>query len=111
MEQYGTKLPGTTLFFLSEYTRTGPPGLFSRASAMRSPLVDLVTLGLERGTEMMTPLPVPSHSLLQETSRDVIRTKEKPSFPVPGSEIGVSLGGGGQIMNTGNKPWHASGEE
>lgn len=31
----------------------------------------------------MTPLLVPIHSRLQETIRAVIRTKEKPSFPVP----------------------------
>ena len=32
---------------------------------------------------MMTPLPVPSQSLLQETCSAVMRTKEKPSLPVP----------------------------
>ena len=35
---------------------------------------------------MMTPLPVPSHRRLQLTWRAVIRTKEKPSFPVPEEE-------------------------
>ena len=37
----------------------------------------------ESGTEMITPLPVPIHSLLLEISIDVILTNEKPSFPVP----------------------------
>ncbi len=40
----------------------------------------------ERGTEMMTPFPVPIHSLLTETRRAVIRTNENPSFPVPANE-------------------------
>ena len=37
----------------------------------------------ESGTEIMTPLPVPIQSRLQETNRDVILTNENPSFPVP----------------------------
>lgn len=36
-----------------------------------------------RGIEMMTPLPVPIHRRLHDTIREVILTKEKPSFPVP----------------------------
>lgn len=32
---------------------------------------------------MITPFPVPIHSLLQEISMAVIRTKENPSLPVP----------------------------
>ena len=40
----------------------------------------------ESGTEMMTPLPVPIHSRLQEVNRDVIRTNEKPSLPVPANQ-------------------------
>ena len=37
----------------------------------------------DSGTEMITPFPVPIHSLLTEMSKAVIRTKENPSFPVP----------------------------
>lgn len=37
----------------------------------------------DRGTEMITPLPVPIHSRLQEISMAVIRTNENPSLPVP----------------------------
>ena len=54
------------LTLLSEYTLTGAPGLalFSMTSAMRLPEDDLLTAdGLLRGTEIITPLPVPSHSL------------------------------------------------
>lgn len=40
----------------------------------------------DRGTEMMTPFPVPIHRRLHDTNIDVMRTKEKPSFPVPGIE-------------------------
>lgn len=36
-----------------------------------------------RGMEMTTPLPVPTQSRLPATSRAVMRTKEKPSLPVP----------------------------
>lgn len=36
-----------------------------------------------RGMEIMTPLPVPIHRRLHDTMRAVIRTNEKPSFPVP----------------------------
>ena len=35
------------------------------------------------GIEMMTPLPVPTHSRLQAIISAVMRTKENPSFPVP----------------------------
>lgn len=35
---------------------------------------------------MMTPFPVPIHSLLQETIMEVIRTNENPNFPVPVEE-------------------------
>ena len=31
----------------------------------------------------MTPLPVPIQSLFDDTRREVMRTKENPSFPVP----------------------------
>lgn len=41
----------------------------------------------ERGMEMMTPFPVPTHSRLQDTMRAVILTKEKPSRPVPENDI------------------------
>lgn len=37
----------------------------------------------DKGMEMMTPFPVPTHSRLQDTTRAVILTKEKPSLPVP----------------------------
>jgi hypothetical protein len=37
----------------------------------------------ERGTEIMTPLPVPIHRRLEEMSSAVIRTKENPNLPVP----------------------------
>lgn len=37
----------------------------------------------ERGTDIITPFPVPIHSLLEDINRAVIRTNEKPSFPVP----------------------------
>ncbi len=37
----------------------------------------------DRGMEMTTPFPVPTHRRLQETIRAVILTKEKPSLPVP----------------------------
>lgn len=33
---------------------------------------------------MTTPFPVPTHRRLPAMSRAVIRTKEKPSLPVPG---------------------------
>ncbi len=42
-----------------------------------------IGLQSDKGMEMMTPFPVPTHSRLQETIRAVILTKEKPSFPVP----------------------------
>ena len=37
----------------------------------------------DNGTEMMTPLPVPIHNRLHDTSNEVIRTKENPNLPVP----------------------------
>ena len=37
----------------------------------------------DRGTDIITPFPVPIQSLLQEIIKDVIRTNEKPSLPVP----------------------------
>ena len=57
--------------------------LASMTSSMRLPEEDLTMSGACRGTLMMTPLPVPSHSRLQETCSAVMRTKEKPSLPVP----------------------------
>ena len=84
MEQYGVKVPGITRSAASAYTLTGPPGLlFSITSSMRLPDWDLVISGACRGTLIITPFPVPSQSLLQLTCKAVIRTKEKPSFPVP----------------------------
>lgn len=44
--------------------------------------------------EMTTPLPVPTQRRLPAMSRAVIRTKEKPSFPVP-----VGAGGGQQAAS------------
>lgn len=38
----------------------------------------------DKGMEMMTPFPVPTHRRLQDTTKAVILTKEKPSLPVPG---------------------------
>lgn len=35
------------------------------------------------GTDITTPLPVPIHNRLHETSSAVIRANEKPNFPVP----------------------------
>ena len=91
MEQKGVKVPGITRSAASAYTRTGPPGLlFSITSSIRFPDWDLVISGACSGTLMMTPLPVPSQSLLQLTWRAVMRTKEKPSLPVPArSEKGL----------------------
>ena len=87
MEHSGVKVAGITLSAASAYTLTGPPGLlFSITSSIRLPDWDLVISGACRGTLMMTPLPVPSQSLLQLTCRAVIRTKEKPSLPVPGEK-------------------------
>ena len=51
--------------------------------------MSLMTTGLvppelsESGTEMMTPFPVPIHSRCKLIIIEVIRTKEKPNFPVP----------------------------
>ena len=84
MEQYGMKLPGITRSFLSEYTLTGPPGLlFSITSSIRFPEDDFAISGECKGTLMITPFPVPSQSRVQDTRSAVIRTKEKPSLPVP----------------------------
>lgn len=44
---------------------------------------DNVETPSDKGMEMMTPFPVPTHRRLQDTTRAVILTKEKPSFPVP----------------------------
>lgn len=38
------------------------------------------------GMEMTTPLPVPTQRRLPAISRAVMRTKEKPSLPVPGGQ-------------------------
>lgn len=48
------------------------------------------------GMEMTTPLPVPTQRRLPAMSRAVIRTKEKPSLPVPGGkgEVGSVLSAG-----------------
>merc|ERR1719206_608304 len=84
MEQYGMKLPGITRSFLSEYTLTGPPGLlFSITSSIRFPEDDFAISGECKGTLIITPFPVPSQSRVQDTRSAVIRTKEKPSLPVP----------------------------
>lgn len=39
---------------------------------------------------MITPFPVPIHSLLQETNNAVMRTNEKPNLPVP-SNITIQI--------------------
>lgn len=44
---------------------------------------DNVEAPSDKGMEMMTPFPVPTHRRLQDTTRAVILTKEKPSLPVP----------------------------
>ena len=44
---------------------------------------DLESLGPAKGTEIITPFPVPIHRRLEETNKAVIRTNEKPSLPVP----------------------------
>ena len=85
----------------SAYTVTGPPAGAAITSSIRFPEEDFTMSGAWnqsyiriqnvteggldtwRGTLMMTPLPVPSQSLLQETCSAVMRTKEKPSLPVP----------------------------
>lgn len=36
-----------------------------------------------RGIDIITPLPVPTHRRLLAIIREVMRTKEKPSLPVP----------------------------
>lgn len=36
--------------------------------------------------EMMTPLPVPTHRRFPPIRRAVMRTKEKPSLPVPAND-------------------------
>lgn len=48
------------------------------------------------GIEMTTPLPVPTQSRFPAMSRAVMRTKEKPSLPVPGAgeEVEVSTTSG-----------------
>ena len=70
-----TGLEYTCTFFITH--------LASITSSMRLPEEDLTMSGACRGTLMMTPLPVPSHSRLHETCSAVMRTKEKPSLPVP----------------------------
>ena len=44
---------------------------------------DLDSFGPAKGTEIITPFPVPIHRRLEETNKAVIRTNEKPSLPVP----------------------------
>ena len=56
------------------------PALFSNASSRCWDFVGLLSL---RGTEIITPLPVPMQRRLQETRSAVMRTNENPSFPVP----------------------------
>ena len=46
----------------------------------RNSKIDLLS---ERGTDIMTPFPVPIHNLLTEIIREVMRTNENPNFPVP----------------------------
>ena len=52
---------------------------------------------------MITPLPVPIHSRLQEISMAVIRTNENPSLPVPDlDEKDVVITSGLQIATNEN---------
>jgi hypothetical protein len=60
--------------------------LFSITSSIKLPEDDFVISGECSGTLMITPFPVPSHSLVHDTSSAVIRTKENPSLPVPEKE-------------------------
>lgn len=50
---------------------------------MRYVCVCVNVIPSDSGMEMMTPFPVPTHSRLQDTTRAVILTNEKPSLPVP----------------------------
>jgi len=49
-------------------------------SVDRENVVDLLS---NSGTDRITPLPVPIHRRFDATSRQLIRTKEKPRLPVP----------------------------
>ena len=79
--------------------------LASMTSSMRLPEEDLTMSGACRGTLMMTPLPVPSHSRLQETCSAVMRTKEKPSLPVPAMGRTILDSEGLQKRNCGQYVW------
>ena len=45
----------------------------------------------DKGTDIMTPLPVPIHSRWRLIIIEVMRTKEKPSFPVPDHQEDIWL--------------------
>lgn len=48
---------------------------------------EAVNLLSESGTDTITPLPVPIQSRLQEVMRQLMRTNEKPSLPLPEENI------------------------
>lgn len=75
--QYGTKLPGTFC------TRTLVPGRLPK----RGRTASLTTESLSfNGTDIITPLLVPIHKRFDDISKLLIRTNEKPTFPVPETE-------------------------
>lgn len=74
---------------LSDYIRVRNTQAFLTGSIPSFYSADIVDLLSDRGTEMITPFPVPIHSLLQEISMAVMRTKENPSLPVPGVVITI----------------------
>uniref|UniRef100_A0A8D9BFZ0 Uncharacterized protein n=1 Tax=Cacopsylla melanoneura TaxID=428564 RepID=A0A8D9BFZ0_9HEMI len=81
MEQYGMKLPGdTTAVVGSENTLTP---LLAAPAPEPFPVALGPALDSLRGTEMITPFPVPIQRREEEMRSAVMRTKEKPSFPVP----------------------------
>lgn len=69
---------------LSDYFKVSNTQTFLTGSVPSLYSTGIVNLLSERGTEIITPFPVPIHSLLQEISMAVMRTKENPSLPVPG---------------------------
>lgn len=69
---------------LSDYFKVSNTQTFLTGSIPSLCSTGIVNLLSERGTEIITPFPVPIHSLLQEISMAVMRTKENPSLPVPG---------------------------
>ena len=102
MEQYGINVSIVNLSLCpSAYTlTTSAPtptlvGEFADTEDFRLPLsiasvifcalveVFMVADCVHKGTDIITPFPVPIHNRLHDTSRAVMRTNEKPNFPVP----------------------------